>query len=141
MKKPVQDSTVSLMSSLEWVQRNHTFFSFISSISLVNACETAQKTACVSVCTCRTLSLSEKGALLHFIPVAVWALQQRFHLWFHLIQSSPASRWCCALLGIFSLDNLTFEQLSRASALRSVCQLLSAKLSPFICRYLATVCK
>lgn len=53
----------------------------------------------------------------------------------------PASRWCCALLGIFSLDNLTFEQLSRASVLRSVCQLLSAKLSPFICRYLATVCK
>lgn len=82
-----------------------------------------------------------KGALLHVIPITKWSLQLRFHLWLHLIQSSPASRWCCALLGIFSFDELTFELLLRVSAPSSVCQYPSGTLSPFICRNFATVCK
>lgn len=49
------------------------------------------------------------------------ALQLRFHLWLQLIQSRHASRWCYTLLGIFSLDELTFERLLRVSAPVSNC--------------------
>lgn len=30
-----------------------------------------------------------------------WALQMRFHLWLHMIQSSSACRWCCTPQGTF----------------------------------------
>lgn len=126
------------MSSVEIVQGNHIFFSIIGSISLVNACETVQRTAAVRVHTCCTFSVSEEGALLHSIPITLCALQLRFHLWLYLIQSGPASRWCCTLLGIFSLHELTFEQLLRASA-------TSASVPASVClhffRSLATVCE
>lgn len=102
-------------------------FIFIGSISLRNACETVQKAAGKCNCTCCILLVSEDwrgsiAALYTFIR----ALQLRFHLWLQLIQSRPASRWWYALLGIFSLNPLTFEQLLRVSAPVSNCLQLSA---------------
>lgn len=92
-------------------------FIFIGSISLRKACETVQKAAGKCNCTCCILLVSEdRGGSIAALYSYIRALQLRFHLWLQLIQSRHASRWCYALLGIFSLDALTFEQLLRVSA-------------------------
>lgn len=78
--------------------------------------------------------------MLHFIRVAIWPLQLRFHLRVYIIQSSTACRWCCALLGIFSLDKLTFERLGELPAHWSIGNTCVAQCLD-LCRYLAAVCK
>lgn len=92
MKKPVQDSTFSLMSSVEIVQRNHIFFFLPSSVSLVNACETVQRGDGVQA---RIFS-SARRERRHLGPAAEVSLVAS-------LDSSLASRRCSsAHLGIFS---------------------------------------
>lgn len=122
------------MSSVEIVHGNH-IFTFMCSVSLVNVCEAIA--AGVWDHRCCTLSVSEVGAMLHFIRVAIWPLQLRFHLRVYIIQSSTACRWCCALLGIFFIRQVDIWTTRRASStlvnLKHLCGTVSRFLQVLCC--------
>ena len=99
MKTSVQDSTVSANELTgNSAGKPHFFFQFhhFQICDKVHVKLLREPMACGFEPAARR----EQGCRL-VIPVAAWPLQLRFHLWLRSIQSSPACRWCRALLGLF----------------------------------------